>query len=798
MKTLRTHRTLLGALMTALVCLAQIGQPLLGATYTWQLDTAGPNPWNSNGNWTTAGFANAIDDIANLNNDITVNQTVNLNQIITLGALNLGDASGTSAFTLAAGTGGHLVMDAASAAAITKASGGNDTISTTVAFSDALTLTNNSSGTLTFSSNLRSLDSNLVLAGTGSGLTTISGVLVNGGSVTKNGTGTFSLTGGNVYSGATTVNAGTLILNGTAALPVRSAVTVASGATLNVQQSLTMGSLAGAGDLINSSGTDRTVTIGRDDTSTLFSGRINPSTATRIAITKIGAGTLTLRPTGANASTYTGNTILNGGKIALDTSASSLTSGFLAATPLQVTGGNFEMIGRSGASVTQALGAFTLGATGGSITMTPNSGTSTILNLGAVTATAVGGTLLVTAPTGTTVTNTTTGLTNNILAGGRAVFTDGTANTYNWLSQGSGTPFQWTGLGTGVGTTPAYTGALLADGSGLAVGNYTVSGGQTQNTAASTINTLKITSTGASQSLDLATFNLTANGLLVTGTDAYQINGSTGSLTHATDLIIHQYNSGGLTINAPLSGAGALTKAGTGTLTLGTGANTMTGAVFVNGGTLSFSSVTAAAAGSLGNGSTTAVTIRDGATLQYTGASGTILGTGTTAGAHSYALQGGNATIEVTNAATALQLDGVISGAGGLTKTGAGTLTLNAAETYSGPTFVNQGTLSIAAADRITDSSPLTIASGATFNMSAGNETVGSIAGAGAISGGTTARTLTVGGDNTATTFSGTFTGAAASVLNKGGSGTLTIQLASATQWTGNSAVNTGKLLLNN
>jgi hypothetical protein len=149
--------------------------------------------------------------------------------------------------------------------------------------------------------------------------------------------------------------------------------------------------------------------------------------------------------------------------LALDTSASSLTSAFISNPTLQLAGGNFQMAGRNGASVTQTVGNFTVGATGGSITMIPNGGTSTILRLGTFTSTAAGGALLVTAPSGTTVSTTTT-FTNNILGAGRAVFSDGTANTYNWLSYGSATPFTMTGLGTGVGTTPAYTGTLPNNG----------------------------------------------------------------------------------------------------------------------------------------------------------------------------------------------------------------------------------------------------------------------------------------------------------------------------------------------
>ena len=54
-------------------------------------------------------------------------------------------------------------------------------------------------------------------------------------------------------------------------------------------------------------------------------------------------------------------------------------------------------------------------------------------------------------------------------------------------------------------------------------------------------------------------------------------------------------------------------------------------------------------------------------------------------------------TVTVSNAATTLTISGNINGAGGLTKSGAGTVALSAANTYTGVTTVNGGTIAIAA-----------------------------------------------------------------------------------------------------
>jgi autotransporter-associated beta strand protein len=249
----------------------------------------------------------------------------------------------------------------------------------------------------------------------------------------------------------------------------------------------------------------------------------------------------------------------------------------------------------------------------------------------------------------------------------------------------------------------------------------------------------------------------------------------------------------------------SLTKAGPGTLVLA-GTNTFTGSVFVNGGNLSFSNVTAAGAGSLGNGSTTAVSISNGATLQYTGANGAISGTAATPGAHTYSLVGGNGAISVSEAGTELTLNGAISGAGSLVKSGAGTLTLGAAATYTGSTIINTGTLKNSAGDRL-PTTPVFINSGAVWDISAGGDTVGTIFGGGTISAGTgTARILTVGGDNVSsmttdgsnsfTTFSGNFSGAAAHQLSKTGNGVLTLSNAVTSSWTGTTGVSGGVLRL--
>src|SRR6185503_3972512 len=105
---------------------------------------------------------------------------------------------------------------------------------------------------------------------------------------------------------------------------------------------------------------------------------------------------------------------------------------------------------------------------------------------------------------------------------------------------------------------------------------------------------------------------------------------------------------------------------------------------------------------------------------------------------------------------------GVITGTGPLVKGGIGVLSLTAVQTYTGGTSITGGTLRLRTnPNLIPDGSAVSISSGAIFDLATFSETVGSIAGAGNIAGSATAATLTVGGDNSSTTYSGQVSGSA-------------------------------------
>jgi YVTN family beta-propeller protein/autotransporter-associated beta strand protein len=135
-------------------------------------------------------------------------------------------------------------------------------------------------------------------------------------------------------------------------------------------------------------------------------------------------------------------------------------------------------------------------------------------------------------------------------------------------------------------------------------------------------------------------------------------------------------------------------------------------------------------------------------------------------------------------------LSGVITGAGGLTKTGLGTLTLSGAATYAGLTAVNAGTLQAGAANAFSPFSAYSVATGAILNLDGFNQTIGSLAGSGNVTLGSA--TLTTGADGTSTTYSGAISGVGG--LTKSGSGTFALSGINA--YTGATNVNAGTLTI--
>ena len=225
-----------------------------------------------------------------------------------------------------------------------------------------------------------------------------------------------------------------------------------------------------------------------------------------------------------------------------------------------------------------------------------------------------------------------------------------------------------------------------------------------------------------------------------------------------------------------LSGVGgSLTKVGAGTLTL-SGDNTYDGGTTLAGGSLQLESATA-----IGSTGTISFT---GATLKFTANN-----------SNDYSARFSNAAGQLYNLDTngqTITLGSALTSSGGtLTKNGNGVLNLNAANTYTGDTTINQGTLAASSAGVFSSGSSVVIKSGATLDLNNTDQSVKGLADMGSVSLGTGNLTIS---DGDSRTFSGDITGSGNIV--KSGSGTQTFS--SALSYTGATAVNNGTLRINN
>ncbi len=182
------------------------------------------------------------------------------------------------------------------------------------------------------------------------------------------------------------------------------------------------------------------------------------------------------------------------------------------------------------------------------------------------------------------------------------------------------------------------------------------------------------------------------------------------------------------TFSAAISGSGSVAQSGTSTLTLA-GVNGYTGATYLNGGTLSIASP--ANIGGLGNSSNL---VFNSGVLEYTGVSG--------ASSQGVTVNAGGGTVRIDNPGQALTLNGAVSGVGGLTVAGSGTLAVLGSFGLGSTTQVTGGTLAVLGNVNTYLNSPIVIGagavmqSGATFNLDVDqNGSVGStnVSGAGTL-----------------------------------------------------------------
>ncbi|WNJ89729.1 autotransporter domain-containing protein [Bosea sp. 685] len=216
-------------------------------------------------------------------------------------------------------------------------------------------------------------------------------------------------------------------------------------------------------------------------------------------------------------------------------------------------------------------------------------------------------------------------------------------------------------------------------------------------------------------------------------------------------------NGASTTVDGVISG-GSLVKTGAGTLTLTNSANSYSGGTTISQGRISISDN--AQLGDVGGG------------LTFDG--GGLVITANVTSARTVTLKAGGGTIDTNGFALELDSLSIISGTGGLTKTGLGDLVLSGNNTYSGATSVMQGRLIANSDTALSASSDYSVATGATIEvMDTLQVAIGSLSGAGKVVIGDGA-ILSVGSNAVATVFSGNITGKGSLFMDGPGALTLT------------------------
>jgi autotransporter-associated beta strand protein len=519
---------------------------------------------------------------------------------------------------------------------------------------------------------------------------------------------------------------------------------------------------------VTSTVSSKTLQLDGSSTGNLVTGAI-ANGANLITLVKSGTSTWTL----SGANTYTGNTTISNGTLALTG------SGAIVSTNISLAGGSLDVSG-----VSFGLAAFQ--------SLTGNGTVAGNLSSSA------GSQIL---PGGSSVVGRLNFNNTLTLAGGETIRFDFASGTNDNLSVGTLTPS---------GTTTINLASLPPG--GLSNGSYTLISANTLNGSAAnfaitgapspsrqsfaitydTVSSPKrvlLTVTGSPASLlwrgiasawDINTsFNWTNS---TAGTNDLFLDGDNVNFTDlgtATSPVLNvtvqpsssTFNAAGdytLSGTGKIGGAGSFAKSGAGKVTVLT-TNDFTGSTAINGGALSVDYLAnGGVASPLGAASSASANLAfNGGTLQVTGA-----GSSSDRGA---TLNAGGATVDITNAAATVTLGGAIVGTGPLTKVGEGALTLSGANTYSGPTTVSLGSLN-AAGTGVGDNSAVSLAdvAGVVLNLT-GSETIGSLTGGGANGGNVNlnANRLTLGGNNASTTYAGNISGT--SGFSKVGTGTFTL-----------------------
>ena len=717
-----------------------------GASLIWA-GGVNNNAWdvNTTANFTKAGVASVFNngDVATFNNSGIANNTVNLNTTVSTSLVTFAHTSGTYTVVGSGGIGGT--------GALNVQGGGTVVLDTVNGYSGTTTI---SSGTLqlgdgttghdgTISNSLSIVNSgSLVFDPFATSGLDYSGVISGAGSVTKIGAGTQIFSGINTFSGLLSVQQGTLSIGS-----INNAS--ANGVLGNSANSVSLGNTGGVtGTLLYTGAT--TSSSKKFTMATGGTGAFNISDSNAVltlsgvidgsgSLLKNGAGSLLL----SAANTFTGGATLDTGTLVLGVATAGTTTITSSAvgtgtftigngtnsTNLQtnVTNGTtrtlnnaINLSGDATFSTSAATGRIALNTIGG--LTTPNAITLTRTNT--LTASSTMTVDLIGAIGGNFGLTLTGGATWNI---GSTSTPDSVANTYSGLttiSAGNVTLNK-------TANTDAIAGDILINGTGtLTLGTNSENIANTSAVEVSTGGTLAMNA--RTETVGAVTIS---GGTISTGTGT--LNGTS-------------YTSTGGIVSANLGGGAVSLTHSTGVLTL-SGANTFTGGVTLNSGTLNINSNgVAATSGPLGNGGTFLI---NGGNLDNTSGSAKTLanvtpttinadfaftgGTGTT---HDLNLGTGATTLgtaagtsrTITANAGILTLGGIIANgttAAKIVKAGSGTLALTGLNTFTGGVDVNNGTLLVGGTATVNGTPAITGSATGTGNVSFASGTALSSAG---------------------------------------------------------------------
>lgn len=453
------------------------------------------------------------------------------------------------------------------------------------------------------------------------------------GALTQLGPGMLTLTASNTYSGATTISGGTLQL-GTGTSGQDGSINGTSGVTNNGTLVYNIAGNLTAGYAISGGG--GLVNVGSG--AVTLSGSISGGGS----VAQAGPGTLTL----SASNSYTGGTTLSAGTL-VNSNIAGL-GGYTA--PVSISNGNNNVELRFVSSVQNSNNTATYmpitvtGGGTGSVTLSFNQGnafTDASLNIGqAVTIRTIG-------------TGTQSGLMGPITGSGAGPGSDSVI-----FSAPSGATLYY---------TAGWNGSSIIQNSFQ--GNVHFMGGgtiATQNVGYLNSSSVNGAIPGtASVTVDAGTtWMLNWGSQAIDGLNGGGIVDIQGTYTNTIQVLTIGANNGSGTFSGVLEGGGGLSQSGSGVEVL-TGANTYTAGTNINSGTLQIGN--GGSTGSLSASSSSSNTITDNGTLVFSRSNNIAQGSQFT--------------------------PNPIIGSGGLVQLGPGTLTLNAQNSYTGPTVISGGVL---------------------------------------------------------------------------------------------------------